>query len=108
LLVYPSSYEGFGMPVLEAMASGTPVIALNNTAFPEFAGGVAQLLPNAEVTTLKDGIMRVLTDTSLQAHMRDNGPKRAADYDWRLVVRRYLDLMTPVAERQNGAARKPA
>jgi len=96
------------MPVLEAMACGTPVIALNNTAFPEFAGGVAQLLPNAEVSTLKEGIMRVLTDTSLQANMRDNGPKRAADYDWRLVVRRYLDLMTPMAERQNGAARKPA
>jgi glycosyltransferase involved in cell wall biosynthesis len=44
VLLYPSSYEGFGMPVLEAMACGTPVIALNNTAFPEFAGGVALLL----------------------------------------------------------------
>ena len=108
LLVYPSSYEGFGMPVLEAMACGTPVIALNNTAFPEFAGGVAHLLPNAEVSTLKDGIMRVLTDTSLQSHMREHGPKRAADYDWRLVVRLYLDLMTPVADRQARAARKPA
>jgi glycosyltransferase involved in cell wall biosynthesis len=96
------------MPVLEAMACGTPVIALNNTAFPEFAGGVAHLLSNADVSTLKDGIMRVLTDTSLQAHMRDHGPKRAADYDWRLVVRRYLDLMTSVADRQARAARKPA
>jgi glycosyltransferase involved in cell wall biosynthesis len=105
LLVYPSCYEGFGMPVLEAMACGTPVIALNNTAFPEFAKGVATLLPNAEVSTLKDGIMRVLTDSSLRERMREDGPKRAAHYDWRLVTRRYLDLMTPLAFPQSCAVR---
>jgi glycosyltransferase involved in cell wall biosynthesis len=49
-------------PVLEAMACGTPVITLNNTAFPEIAAGVAHLLENAEISTLKRGIDMVLSD----------------------------------------------
>jgi glycosyltransferase involved in cell wall biosynthesis len=103
LLVYPSSYEGFGMPVLEAMACGTPVIALNNTSFSEFAGGVAHLLENAEIPTLKQSIDLILSDHLLRQHMSSGGPPRAAAYDWRLVTKRYLDLMIPlVAPNQDG------
>ncbi len=97
IFVYPSSYEGFGMPVLEAMACGTPVIALHNTAFPEFAGGVAQLLPNAEVETLHAGIEGVLGDASLRAEMARAGPIRAADYAWPIVARQYIELLTRLA-----------
>jgi glycosyltransferase involved in cell wall biosynthesis len=93
VMVYPSSYEGFGMPVLEAMACGTPVIALDNTAFPEFAGGVACLLPDADVGTLETGITDLLGDGERRARMAVDGPRRAAEYDWRIVTRRYLDLM---------------
>lgn len=103
LLVYPSSYEGFGMPVLEAMACGTPVIALNNTAFPEFAGGVALLLENAEVPTLRDGIRAVLSDPDRRECMSKAGPPRAAAYDWRLVTRRYLDLLIPLTAHRRAA-----
>lgn len=99
LFIYPSSYEGFGMPVLEAMACGTPVIALDNTAFPEFAGGVAYLLPDARVETLAGGMWAVLNDPALRQRMAREGPRRAAPYDWRLVTQRYLDLMVPIAER---------
>lgn len=98
--VYPSSYEGFGMPVLEAMACGAPVIALNNTAFPEFAGGVAMLLPDAGVDTLADGIRTVLDDAELRARMAAEGPQRAAAYDWKHLTRQYLDLMVPLASAQ--------
>jgi glycosyltransferase involved in cell wall biosynthesis len=98
LFIYPSSYEGFGMPVLEAMACGTPVIALDNTAFPEFAGGIAHLLPDARVETLAEGMRHVLGDERLRQHMAQEGPRRAAQYDWRRVVRRYLDLMIPLAD----------
>lgn len=96
LFIYPSSYEGFGMPVLEAMACGAPVIALNNTAFPEFAGDIAHLLPDARVETLIGGMRHVLTDEPLRQHMALEGPRRAAQYDWQLVTRRYLDLMIPL------------
>ena len=97
VFVYPSSYEGFGLPVLEAMACGTPVIALNNTAFPEFAGGVACLLPDAEVETLASGIVDLLDDEDRRRRMAIDGPRRAAAYDWRIITERYLDLMRPLA-----------
>ena len=104
LLLYPSSYEGFGMPVLEAMACGTPVIALDNTALPEFAGGVALLLKDGEVDTLKRGMQTVLGDRALRERMAAHGPKRAAAYDWTIVTRRYLELMLPLVGVQRSAA----
>lgn len=96
-LVYPSSYEGFGMPVLEAMACGTPAIALDNTAFPEFSRGVALLLPDADVSTLRDGMWSVIGDPDRRTEMARRGPERAAAYDWRLIAARYRDLMLEVA-----------
>lgn len=98
MLVYPSSYEGFGMPVLEAMACGMPVIALDNTAFPEFAGGVAWLLPDARVETLKAAMAAVLVDAAQRRRMAVEGPRRAAAYEWSIITRRYLELMTETAK----------
>jgi glycosyltransferase involved in cell wall biosynthesis len=97
LLIYPSSYEGFGMPVLEAMACGKPAIAIDNTAFPEFSKGIAHLLPDVEVNTLKTGMLAVLNDPAWQSEMAKAGPLRAAQYDWRLVTQQYLNLMVPLA-----------
>ena len=95
-LVYPSSYEGFGMPVLEAMACGTPAIALNNTAFPEFASGVALLLDDAQPQTLRDGILAVVANEERRSQMAAAGPQRAAAYDWFKVTQQYLDIMLPL------------
>ena len=93
LFVYPSSYEGFGMPVLEAMACGTPAVALDNSAFPEFAGGVACLLPDARAETLYDGLRGLLDDPGRRAEMRVLGPQRAGAYDWHNVTRQYVTLL---------------
>lgn len=103
MLVYASDYEGFGMPVLEAMACGRPVIALNNTAFPEFAGGVAMLLPSADPDTLGRGMLELLSDRPRAARMAADGPRRAAAYDWRLVARRYVDLLQSIAPPSTSA-----
>ena len=100
MLVYPSAYEGFGMPVLEAMACGTPVIALDNTAFPEFAGDVAWLLPDGETDTLARAIEELLNDRARRERMAREGPRRAAAYDWRLITRRYVELMVSLIGRQ--------
>jgi glycosyltransferase involved in cell wall biosynthesis len=97
MLVYPSSYEGFGMPVLEGMACGTPVITLDNTAFPEFAAGVAMLLPDAREETLARGMMELLTDDRRRAQMAADGPRRAAAYDWRVLAPRYAELLRSIA-----------
>ena len=91
------------MPVLEAMACGAPVITLNNTAFPEFAGGVAHLLDNAQVPTLKRGILDVLNNPAWRARMASDGPRRAAAYDWHLVTQKYLDLMIPLVGARRAA-----
>jgi glycosyltransferase involved in cell wall biosynthesis len=104
MFVYPSSYEGFGMPALEAMACGTPVIALNNTALPEFAGGVAHLLPDALPETLAEAIAGLLADADKRQRMARCGPERAAAYDWRIVSRRYLDLLEGLAKPSERAA----
>lgn len=107
LFIYPSSYEGFGLPVLEAMACGAPVIATNNTAFPEFAGGVALLLSDAQPDTLAEGILKVIRDSSIREHMVKAGPERASSYDWHVVTRMYLDLLMELAERAKPAGWNP-
>jgi len=93
ILVYPSSYEGFGMPVLEAMMCGTPVIALNNTAFPEFSKGIAWLLEDAEPDTLVDAIIRLCADETAKEQIALEGPVRAAQYDWSLLIPAYVNLI---------------
>ena len=99
VFAYPSSYEGFGLPVLEAMACGTPTLALDATAFPEFAAGAAELLPNAHVDTLETGLDRLLGDSELRESLRREGPRRAADFDWRRVTARYVEALGTLARR---------
>ena len=96
---YPSSYEGFGLPVLEAMACGTPALALDATAFPEFATGAAELLSDAHVDTLEEGLDRLLGDSELRKNLRREGPRRAAEFDWRRVTARYVEALGTLARR---------
>jgi glycosyltransferase involved in cell wall biosynthesis len=75
------------------------LIALDNTSFPEFAGGVAMLLPNAQPDTLAEGMLKIIRDPSIRARMAEAGPQRAASYDWHLVTQMYLDLLLELARR---------
>jgi glycosyltransferase involved in cell wall biosynthesis len=81
MVVVPSVYEGFGLPALEAMAAGTPVVAARRGALPEVCGSAGWLVePDAD--SLAEGIVRVVSDTGLREELRQAGAVRAAQFSW--------------------------
>jgi glycosyltransferase involved in cell wall biosynthesis len=80
--VYPSRYEGFGIPPLEALACGAPVIATRTGAIPEFAGDAALLIDPADRNALRASLLRLLGDPALRRELRARGPARASLYRW--------------------------
>jgi glycosyltransferase involved in cell wall biosynthesis len=80
--VYPSRYEGFGIPPLEAMACGAPVIATRTGAIPEFAEGAALLIPPGDLSSLRDALVRLIGSPGLRAELRALGPERARQWTW--------------------------
>ncbi|MFH1724562.1 MAG: glycosyltransferase family 1 protein [Elusimicrobiota bacterium] len=86
-LVFASYYEGFGLPVLEAMACGTPVVTSNVTSLPEVAADAALLVAPDDVDGLRDALRRVLDDDALRRTLRDKGLRRAASATWEKTAR---------------------
>src|SRR5205823_3276573 len=81
--IYPSRYEGFGIPPLEAMACGAPVIATRTGAIPEYGGdGAALLVDPGDRDALRDALARVLRDAGLRRELRARGPERAKACRW--------------------------
>jgi glycosyltransferase involved in cell wall biosynthesis len=99
VFAFPSLYEGFGLPPLEAMASGTPVVTSNVSSLPEVVGDAAILVDPRDVTAIAHGIRRVLLDPALQAQMRERGLLRAANYSWERSVTTIHRIYTEVAAR---------
>jgi glycosyltransferase involved in cell wall biosynthesis len=99
LFVYPSRYEGFGLPPLEAMASGTPVVTSNVSSLPEVAGDAAVLVDPYDPQAIADGIYRVLTDEQLRRDMVHKGIARAGQFSWEQSARRVRQIYGEVAER---------
>ena len=81
-LVYPSLYEGFGIPVAEAMACGIPVLTSNVSSLPEVAGDAALTLDPTDIDALADGILRLATEAGLRAELSQKGLERAKRYTW--------------------------
>ena len=90
--VFPSLYEGFGLPPLEAMASGTPVIASSVSSLPEVVGGAACLVNPENVFDIARGITEVLVDPQLRAELIDKGLKQAQSFSWERTAREVLDV----------------
>ena len=92
VFVFPSLYEGFGLPPLEAMASGTPVVTSNVSSLPEVAGDAAILVDPYDPHAIADGIHRVLTDADLRQTLRRKGLERARQFSWEQSVRSIREI----------------
>ena len=95
--VYPSLYEGFGLPLIEAMASGTPVLASTAASIPEVVGSAGLLLDPADSSAWADAIASVVNDSSRREGMRHAGLARAADFTWRRTAMLTLEAYRRVA-----------
>ncbi len=96
LFVFPSLYEGFGMPVVEAMACGTAVVASNRAAVPEVAGDAAILVNPEDPAELAQAMVRVLEDSDLRKALRTRGLERARLFTWERTARQTLSVYREV------------
>jgi glycosyltransferase involved in cell wall biosynthesis len=97
VFVFPSLYEGFGLPPLEAMAHGTPVVTSNTSSLPEVAGNAALLVNPENVFEIRRGLQRALLDPALRAQMKQRGYEQAQRFSWTSSVSRILEIYREVA-----------
>ena len=98
IFVFPSLYEGFGLPPLEAMAHGTPVVTSNVSSLPEVVGNAAVLVNPENVFEIMRALHRVLTDQTLRDRMKERGYQQATRFSWETSVRRILDAYRHIAD----------
>ncbi len=96
LFVYPSLYEGFGLPVLEAMACGTPVITSNRASLPEVAGDAALLVDPTRPEALAAAMASILSDSELRQALRAKGLARAQTFTWDAVAQQTIAVYRAV------------
>ncbi len=95
--VFPSTYEGFGLPPLEAMAMGTPVVCSNASSLPEVIGDAGILCNPFDVESIADAVARVIQNSELRKELRNRGVDRAAMFSWHTTVRKTVDVYRSVA-----------
>lgn len=99
VFAYPSLYEGFGLPVLEAMQCGTPVLTSNVSSLPEVAGDAALLVTPTDVEEITDGLTRLLESADLRADLRARGYQRVQQFSWERCARETLAVYRRAYER---------
>jgi glycosyltransferase involved in cell wall biosynthesis len=95
--LFPSLYEGFGIPVLEAMACGAAVITSNSSALPEVAGDGAMLIDPEDVGQITSAIEQILDNVALREDLRQRAVQRAHQFNWKLVAQQTLDVYRKLA-----------
>ena len=98
VFVFPSLYEGFGLPPLEAMACGCPVVTSNVSSLPEVAGGAALLVDPYDEDAIANGIVAAVTDESLRADLIERGIERARSFSWTQSVKKIHEIYMQVAK----------
>lgn len=92
-LAFPSLYEGFGLPMLEAMACGTPVVTSNVTAMPEVAADAALLVNPASTDEIAQAIKSIVCETQLRSQLREKGLARAAEFSWDKTIAKVREVL---------------
>ncbi|MDB5351970.1 MAG: glycosyl transferase group 1 [Planctomycetota bacterium] len=95
--VYPSLYEGFGLPPLEAMACGTPVVVSDAASMPEAVGDAALLVDPLEIDSIAFGLRAVLSDCSLRTDLQRRGLERAREFTWERAAKRTWQVLSDAA-----------
>ncbi len=108
IFVFPSLYEGFGLPPLEAMAHGTPVVTSNVSSLPEVVGSAAVLVNPENVFEIMRALHRVLTDQALRDRLKERGYQQTAKFSWETSVRRILETYHQIADGGRNHAGQPA
>jgi glycosyltransferase involved in cell wall biosynthesis len=98
LVAVPSLYEGFGLPVLEAMAAGAPVLTSNVSSMPEVAGDAAILVDPTSLDSVVAGLRSVLGSDTTASRLREAGPSRASEFSWERTARLTLESYRSVAQ----------
>ncbi len=95
--IFPSRYEGFGLPILEAMSYGAPVVTCSASSMPEVAGDAAHYVPPDDDTALAEGVVRIASDAAYAQELRERGLRRAQEFPWERTAEQYLTLFARVA-----------
>ena len=107
IFIFPSLYEGFVLPPLEAMAHGTPVVTSNVSSLPEVVGNAAVLVHPENVFEIMRALHRVLLDQPLRERMKERSYKQAAKFSWEKSVRRIIDVYREVLHQGKGPGQFP-
>lgn len=99
IVLFPSTIEGFGMPILEGQATGRPVVTSNLSSMPEVAGEAACLVDPFDVNSIRDGIRRVIQDDEYRQQLVEKGLENVKRFDPQCIAQQYLDLYRKVAHR---------
>ncbi len=97
LFAFPSHYEGFGLPVLEALACGRPVLCTDTSSLPEIAGDAARLIPTGDEAALTEALADLLSDEAARADLARRGPAQAAPWTWEAAARRLVEVYRHLA-----------
>ena len=105
VFIFPSLYEGFGLPPLEAMAHGTPVLTSNTSSLPEVVGNAAVLVNPENVFEMRRALQRVLLDQNLRAKLKERGYEQVQKFSWEASALSVLDAYREISNRRGGKSK---